>query len=119
VITAPSREAFEAGVRSSSMSRRLKRLCVRHGSLPVIDGVLQGWAAFELVTTYGLPFDIVQDMARENGLQVDRPDFEHRFEEFRQKSRGGGPQGLAKHRREVSDHGGSQAGERDRADSVA
>ena len=35
--------------------------------------------AFELVTTYGLPFDIICDFARENNMKVDKNGFEERL----------------------------------------
>ncbi len=43
--------------------------------------------AFELVTTYGLPFDIVKDYAIENNLSLDEKGFEERLEEHKDISK--------------------------------
>lgn len=43
--------------------------------------------AFELVTTYGLPFDIVKDYAIENNLSIDEKGFEERLEEHKDISK--------------------------------
>ncbi len=43
--------------------------------------------AFELVTTYGLPFDIILNYAEENNLSVDKIGFENKIKEHKEKSR--------------------------------
>jgi alanyl-tRNA synthetase len=51
--------------------------------------VISGHDAFHLHTTYGLFIDIVQQMAQEAQLSVDRAGFDRLFEEFKEKSRQG------------------------------
>ncbi|MGJ8454240.1 alanine--tRNA ligase [Pseudothermotoga sp. U03pept] len=48
---------------------------------------IDGESVFKLYDTYGFPPDIVVDVARENGLEVDLKDFERLMEEQRQKAR--------------------------------
>lgn len=43
--------------------------------------------AFELVTTYGMPIDIIKVYASENDLKLDESGFEAKLEEHREKSR--------------------------------
>lgn len=43
--------------------------------------------AFELVTTYGLPFDIICGYAEESGMTVDKKGFENKIKEHKEKSR--------------------------------
>ena len=43
--------------------------------------------AFELVTTYGLPFDIICGYAEENGMSVDEKGFENKIKEHKEKSK--------------------------------
>jgi alanyl-tRNA synthetase len=43
--------------------------------------------AFDLVTTYGLPFDIIKSYAEENNMTVDEPGFEKKLEVHKEKSR--------------------------------
>jgi alanyl-tRNA synthetase len=51
--------------------------------------VLDGRKAFELYATYGLPFEIARDIAREEGLEVDQDGFKAAMEEHRIASGGG------------------------------
>lgn len=51
-------------------------------------GVLSGEVAFHLYDTDGFPVDLTQEVAREAGLEVDIDDFERRFAEHRDRSRG-------------------------------
>ncbi len=51
--------------------------------------VLDGKIAFELYATYGLPFEISRDIAREEGLEVDEAGFRIGMEEHRLASGGG------------------------------
>ena len=50
---------------------------------------LGGEAAFELYATYGLPFEITRDIAKERGLQVDEAGFRAAMDEHRLASGGG------------------------------
>ncbi|MGI6681089.1 MAG: alanine--tRNA ligase [Bdellovibrionota bacterium] len=43
--------------------------------------------AFDLVTTYGLPFDIIEDYAKDNRLTVDKDGFEKKLEEHKDISK--------------------------------
>jgi len=51
--------------------------------------VLDGHKAFELYATYGLPFEITRDIAREQNLDVDEAGFRTGMEEHRLASGGG------------------------------
>ena len=48
---------------------------------------ISGKEAFELVTTYGLPFDIVKQYAEENSMTVDEKDYNSRIEKHKEKSK--------------------------------
>lgn len=48
---------------------------------------ISGKEAFELVTTYGLPFDIVKQYAEENLMTVDEKDYNSRIEKHKEKSK--------------------------------
>jgi alanyl-tRNA synthetase len=52
-------------------------------------GTLSGESAFELYATYGLPFEISRDIAKERGYQVDEAGFRSAMEEHRLASGGG------------------------------
>jgi alanyl-tRNA synthetase len=51
--------------------------------------ILDGRKAFELYATYGLPFEISRDIAREHGLEVDEAAFRAAMDEHRIASGGG------------------------------
>jgi alanyl-tRNA synthetase len=51
--------------------------------------VLPGREVFRLYDTYGFPFDLTVELAREQGLEVDRTGFEEALAEQREISRGG------------------------------
>ncbi|MDL1927318.1 hypothetical protein FBQ79_13830, partial [Anaerolineae bacterium AMX1] len=51
--------------------------------------VLDGHDAFELYATYGLPFEISRDIAREHDLDVDEKGFVEAREEHSKASGGG------------------------------
>ncbi len=53
-------------------------------------GAISGKDAFELVTTYGFPFELISELAVDRGLPVDEDDFQQRMAEHREISRGGG-----------------------------
>ncbi len=50
------------------------------------DHLLPGQRAFDLYATYGLPFEITRDIAREQGLDVDEAGFRVAMDEHRRKS---------------------------------
>jgi alanyl-tRNA synthetase len=47
---------------------------------------------FELVTTYGFPYEIVEEIAREKGLSINKMLFDNRMDEHKIKSRAGSEQ---------------------------
>ncbi len=49
--------------------------------------VLPGEECFRLFDTYGFPFDLTEEIARENGLSCDRAGFEAEMEQQRQRAR--------------------------------
>jgi alanyl-tRNA synthetase len=53
-------------------------------------GAISGQDAFELVATYGFPFELIRELAVERGLPVDEDGFQLRMAEHREISRGGG-----------------------------
>lgn len=48
---------------------------------------ITGHEAFVLFTTYGLPIEIIKDLAREKGMKVDEKDFEKEFAKHQELSR--------------------------------
>jgi alanyl-tRNA synthetase len=53
-------------------------------------GAISGDDAFELVATYGFPFELIRELAVERGLPVDDDGFRQRMSEHREISRSGG-----------------------------
>ena len=53
-------------------------------------GAVSGKDAFDLTATYGFPFELTSELARERGLGVDEDDFRARMEQHREISRAGG-----------------------------
>jgi alanyl-tRNA synthetase len=53
-------------------------------------GAISGKDAFELVATYGFPFELIRELAVERGMPVDEDDFGARMAEHREISRSGG-----------------------------
>jgi alanyl-tRNA synthetase len=53
-------------------------------------GFISGKDAFDLTATYGFPFELTSELARERGIPVDEDDFRARMEEHREISRAGG-----------------------------
>ena len=51
---------------------------------------ISGADAFQLHDTYGFPFELTQELARERGLAVDEDEFEQLMAEQRERSRAGG-----------------------------
>ncbi len=66
---------------------------LRDSNTFVLDGIqapiLDGHRAFDLYATYGLPFEISRDIAREQGLDVDEAGFKAAMDEHRIASGGG------------------------------
>jgi alanyl-tRNA synthetase len=53
-------------------------------------GAISGKDAFDLVATYGFPFELIRELAVERGLPVGEDDFQARMAEHREISRSGG-----------------------------
>lgn len=53
------------------------------------EKIITGEEAFELFATYGFPFELTEEMAKEKGVKVDRAGFEAEFEKHKEVSRGG------------------------------
>ncbi len=56
------------------------------------DGKIDGVTAFHLYDTFGFPIEFTEEMARENGLTVDRAGVEAAFSEHQNKSKQGAEQ---------------------------
>ncbi len=54
--------------------------------------VLNGRDAFKLYDTYGFPFEMTVEMAKEQGLTVDKDDFDRRFKKHQETSQAGAQQ---------------------------
>jgi alanyl-tRNA synthetase len=63
--------------------------------------VMSGRMAFKLYDTYGFPIELTEELAIENGLKVDRPEFDEAYKKHQELSRAGSEQtfkgGLADH----------------------
>ena len=59
------------------------------------QGAISGKDAFDLTTTYGFPFELISELAVEQGLPVDEDDFNQRMAEHREISRSGGRRAVA------------------------
>ncbi len=53
----------------------------------IASEVLPGEVAFDLYQTYGFPIELTQELAKEQGLKVDKATFDKAFEEHQEKSR--------------------------------
>lgn len=51
------------------------------------SGLIAGKDVFTLYDTYGFPFDLMEDIAEEHDLRVDKEGFEHAMEEQRNRAR--------------------------------
>jgi len=62
---------------------------------------MSGRLAFKLYDTYGFPIELTEELAAENGMTVDRPEFDEAFKKHQELSRAGSEQvfkgGLADH----------------------
>lgn len=67
-----------------SGDKRLKE-CI--ASIPQGQTELDGRIAFELYDTYGFPLDLTELILKENGLTVNRKEFEHEMSEQRNRSK--------------------------------
>ncbi len=54
--------------------------------------VIDGKVVFKLYDTYGFPPEVTEDLANENGMQIDKKEFERLFKEHQEKSRQGAEQ---------------------------
>ena len=88
------KEWWKYQVEHMDIPRRAKKLLLKYGTFGVVDGVIQGWLIFELVTSDGAPLNIIEEFAEAIDLTLDVEDFELRMEEFREKSRAGKKPGL-------------------------
>jgi len=65
------------------------------------EGPLSGEGAFTLFTTFGFPFEVTEELAKERGLAFDSAGFKQKMEEHQKLSRAGAAQkfagGLADH----------------------
>ncbi len=64
-------------------------------------GSITGEDAFVLFTTYGFPFEVLQELAQEKGISIDKDEFEKKMQEHKEASRKGAEKkfkgGLADH----------------------
>lgn len=77
--------------------RELTKLAAK-GSISADD-------AFILFTTYGFPFELTEELAKEQGIAINRDDFDKAMEKHREESRAGAAQkfagGLADHQEQT------------------
>jgi len=63
--------------------------------------IMSGRLAFKLYDTYGFPIELTEELAAENGLKVNRPEFDEAYKKHQDLSRAGSEQvfkgGLADH----------------------
>jgi alanyl-tRNA synthetase len=63
--------------------------------------VMSGRLAFKLYDTYGFPIELTEELASENGMKVNRPEFDEAYKKHQELSRAGSEQlfkgGLADH----------------------
>ncbi len=71
----------------------------------IAKGAVSSDDAFTLFTTYGFPFELTEELAKENGITIHREEFEKAMQKHRDESRAGGAQkfagGLADHKTET------------------
>jgi alanyl-tRNA synthetase len=53
------------------------------------EKLLPGKVVFDLFQSYGFPFEITKEIAKEEGLEVDEKDFQERFKKHQEISRVG------------------------------
>ena len=78
-------QVFASHIQSLRIPRPLRKLILRHGAMPIIAGVIQGWWLFEMATTQGIHPDSFEAIIEERGsdLKLDVADFERRMMEFK------------------------------------
>jgi len=54
--------------------------------------IVDGKMVFRLYDTYGFPPEVTEELAAENGMKIDKPEFERLFKEHQEKSRAGAEQ---------------------------
>ena len=54
--------------------------------------IMSGRLAFKLYDTYGFPIELTEELAAENGMTVNRPEFDEAFKKHQELSRAGGDQ---------------------------
>ena len=53
----------------------------------VVEDIIPGKACFRLYDTFGFPFELTKELAKEKGFEVDEEGFKKAFEEHQEKSR--------------------------------
>ena len=53
---------------------------------------IPGTMVFRLYDTYGFPPEVTEELATENGMKIDKEEFEKLFKEHQEKSRAGAEQ---------------------------
>lgn len=78
---------------------------MREFSKIVTKGGISSEDAFILFTTYGFPFELTEELAKEHGISIQREDFERAMQKHRDESRAGAAQkfagGLADHQEQT------------------
>ncbi|MEA2598826.1 MAG: alanyl-tRNA synthetase, partial [Thermomicrobiales bacterium] len=74
--------------RFQALVDELTRSATAEGAAEVVSLVLPGVEVFRLYDTYGFPFDLTVELAREQGLQVDQAGFDRAMAAQRVASRG-------------------------------
>ena len=77
------RERFQATLRRGTRKLEAEMERLRQTG----EGTISGELAFHLYDTYGFPIEFTEEIAAENGLRVDREDYERHFSEHRDRSR--------------------------------
>ncbi|MCF7528884.1 alanine--tRNA ligase [Neisseria lisongii] len=84
-----SKDEAEAAIRKSERDgikgSLYEKIVAGHGGLPV--KILPGKVIFKLYDTYGFPYDLTADMARELGIELDEAGFEREMEAQRNRAR--------------------------------
>ena len=70
-----------------AFSQTLAQGMVHFSKLTIVEGLVKGEDAFKLYDTYGFPYDLVEDLAREQGMKVDQEGFENAMAQQRARSR--------------------------------
>ena len=94
-VTVDKEEQKFRGTLSEGMKeykKGVKNLEAEKGAADASGVTLPGELIFKLVTTYGFPFEMVKELAKEDGFAVDDIDFSARFAEHKNLSRAGAEQ---------------------------